>query len=189
MLIVRHGDRKNTVSNITRKIAPILTIVKTTDELQQQLTQDLHLTNVVQKAVLAAYELSKRLQNVGSTNYTSPLAILPLLERLRKLKQEAVQILFFDLGMKYLGGEVLFKGTDRVTLFSPREIFLQALNASASRVIIAHNHPSGNVSPSTQDLKVTKDLVSAGLLLGIEVVDHLIISRTGEYSFTLHGHI
>lgn len=78
-------------------------------------------------------------------------------------------------------------GTLSASLAHPREVFLSAIKNSASSVIVVHNHPSGDPQPSEDDLKITKRLVDAGKILGIDVVDHIIVSRTNYFSFKDKG--
>jgi DNA repair protein RadC len=78
-------------------------------------------------------------------------------------------------------------GTLSASLAHPREVFLPAIKNSASTVIIVHNHPSGDPQPSEDDLNITKRLKEAGKILGIDVVDHIIISRTNYFSFKDKG--
>ena len=70
-----------------------------------------------------------------------------------------------------------------------RDVFRPALIAGAAAIIIAHNHPSGNTTPSEQDRKFTREAVTAGKLLNIQVLDHLIITETDYYSFSYNGEI
>lgn len=73
------------------------------------------------------------------------------------------------------------------TLADPRVIFTMALNACAASIIVAHNHPSGNPSPSPGDMDITRKIVKSGEVLGIKVLDHIIITREGHYSFAGEG--
>jgi DNA repair protein RadC len=79
--------------------------------------------------------------------------------------------------------DVISIGTVNASLVHPRETFIRAIKASAAQIIIAHNHPSGRCEPSDADMQITKRLVSAGELLGIEVIDHIIFSTTAYLSF------
>jgi DNA repair protein RadC len=74
-------------------------------------------------------------------------------------------------------------GTLNANLVHPREVFKEAIQSLAAQIILAHNHPSGDPEPSEDDLEITKRLVEAGTILGIEVVDHIIITKTGFMSF------
>ncbi len=83
-----------------------------------------------------------------------------------------------------IGMEMISKGTLNASLVHPREVFKGAILANANAIIVAHNHPSGDVQPSTADQSVTKTLVNAGKLLDIQVLDHVIIgSKNGYFSF------
>jgi DNA repair protein RadC len=75
------------------------------------------------------------------------------------------------------------------TIAEPREVFRTAVLQGASAIIIAHNHPSGNLNPSNEDKKVTKTMVEAGKILHIQVVDHVIVSSNGYYSFAEEGEL
>ena len=76
-----------------------------------------------------------------------------------------------------IGMRVLSQGTLDTLLVHPREVFRPAISAGAAAIVIVHNHPSGDPTPSEQDIKVTRDLIRAGQLLKIEVVDHVILGR------------
>ncbi len=83
-----------------------------------------------------------------------------------------------------IGMEMISKGTLNASLVHPREVFKGAILANANAIIVAHNHPSGDVQPSTADKSVTRTLVNAGKLLDIQVFDHVIIgSKSGYFSF------
>ena len=84
---------------------------------------------------------------------------------------------------KLIHEKVLFIGTLNRSLVHPREIFKEAYQVSASSIVCIHNHPSGEVLPSKQDIVFTQQLVKVGHLLGIEVIDHIIIGEDKYYSF------
>lgn len=83
--------------------------------------------------------------------------------------------------------EIISVGTLDSSLVDPREVFRQAILKNAASVIIAHNHPSGNTEPSAEDIDITKRLVKAGQMLGIEVLDHVIVSDAGHCSLKSKG--
>jgi len=85
--------------------------------------------------------------------------------------------------------DVIFKGTVNTSIVSPREIFLTALKREAVRIIIAHNHPSGDLTPSSQDDRVTSKIKEAGNILDIQLLDHIIISKNGYYSYEEEGRL
>ncbi len=81
--------------------------------------------------------------------------------------------------------ETVSIGTINQTLVHPREVFRAAIAIGAAAIIIGHNHPSGRAVPSREDIRVTKNLVEAGEILGIPVIDHLVVTATGFYSFKI----
>ena len=80
-------------------------------------------------------------------------------------------------------------GTMHGTIVEPREVFRNAIHLGASAIFLSHSHPSGSLIPSSRDISVTKELVQAGKLLRIEVVDHIIVSHEGYYSFSDEGEL
>jgi len=98
---------------------------------------------------------------------------------------------FFVIGinrafcLRYL--DHVSEGSLHGTIAEPREVFRNAIHLGASSIILAHNHPSGNLTPSRNDISITRELVQAGKILKIEVVDHIIVSHEGYYSFSDEG--
>ena len=122
------------------------------------------------------------------TDVTSPEAgaevLVPLVFGADK---EMCVVAFLDTKHRLLGTEVISIGTIDHTFMTPREIFRAALLENASAVVLAHNHPSGDTEPSRDDEKVTKRIVRAGEMLGIEVLDHLIIAHDRWVSLARRG--
>ncbi len=136
--------------------------------------------------ILSAIELTKRLLNVGVE--TLPIIrnkedIVAQVSDLRDKKQEHLLGIYLNARHEMLCKKDLFIGTLNANLIHPREIFLEALNQNAAAIIIVHNHPSGDSEPSEEDLTVTKRIVEAGKIMGMEVLDHVIISKTKIFSF------
>lgn len=113
--------------------------------------------------------------------------ILPHLKFIRAKKQEYVLCLSLDSGGGLIARRVVTIGTLNSSLIHPREIFAAPLKDRAASVVIAHNHPSGDVSPSRSDIAVTQQLVAAGQILGIAMRDHLIVTKEESYSFRGNG--
>lgn len=97
------------------------------------------------------------------------------MESMRHLETEQTVLLHFDSKMTLLGEDVLTRGTVNGALISPREIFIQALRRGAVRIVLLHNHPSGDPAPSREDIESTRLIKRAGELLGIGLTDHIII--------------
>ena len=102
-------------------------------------------------------------------------------------RQEYFICLSLDSGHKLIARRTVTIGLLDATLVHPREVFAGPLKDRAAAVIIAHNHPSGEVNPSNQDIKTTQQLVAAGQLLGVRLVDHIIVTKHSYYSFRSEG--
>lgn len=106
-----------------------------------------------------------------------------MLPKMTGVSQEQFWVLFLDIKNQIIAQQLLFIGTINQTVAHPRDIFKQALGYAAVKIILIHNHPSGQVQPSKQDLAFTKRVVLAGNLLEIECLDHLIIGHQDYFSF------
>ena len=136
--------------------------------------------------LLAAFELSKRALEVNDTNLptiNNAKDAVAQLADLRDLKKEHFVALYINARNKLIHRDLVSVGTLNANLVHPREVFEPAIARSSVQVIVAHNHPSGDPEPSEDDLVITKKLVDGGKLLGIEVIDHIIITKTGYLSF------
>ncbi|MEJ5962233.1 JAB domain-containing protein [Pedobacter immunditicola] len=100
---------------------------------------------------------------------------------------EEFKVLLMNRSNRVLGLVTISQGGVAGTVADPKLIFVSALKAAASSIILAHNHPSGEMRPSNEDIKLTKRIVEGGKLLDIPVMDHLIISRHRFYSFADEG--
>ena len=135
--------------------------------------------------LLAAFELTQRLLTQGDDQGTSiqrPKDALVYVQEIRSRKKEHFIVLYLNARNQVIYKEFVSIGTLNSSLVHPREVFAPALQHSAAGIVLAHNHPSGNCSPSSEDLELTQQLKSAGELLGIEVLDHLVVSETNYMS-------
>lgn len=128
--------------------------------------------------IAAAVELSKRGFDKNIISIKKPVDILPYTVDIRDKKKEHFVVFYLNARNEILSRDFVSIGTLNASLVHPREVFKPAIEQSASSVIFVHNHPSGDPAPSEDDIKLTKRLVSAGEILGIEVLDHIIISKT-----------
>ena len=105
-------------------------------------------------------------------------------------EREHFIVIMLDVRLKIKAYSVVSVGSMTASIVHPREVFRPAIVAGSCKIMLTHNHPSGEVNPSREDIKVTKLLTEAGKLLGIDVVDHIIIGSEGKYySFSDHGKI
>ena len=124
-------------------------------------------------------ELTKRLskmQYARQPRFTSPEEIASFfMEDLRHEQQENLILVMMNNKMELLGYKLMFKGTVNASLISPREIFLEALHKEAVYIVLLHNHPSGDPTPSNEDIQATRRVRESGKLLGIQLADHIVI--------------
>lgn len=113
--------------------------------------------------------------------------ILACLEFFKDKKQEYFVTLSLDGAGNLILRRIVTIGLLDVSLVAVREVFAGPLTDRAKSVIVAHNHPSGIAEPSSEDIKTTQQLAAAGVLLGIRMEDHLIVTETGYFSFREHG--
>ena len=102
---------------------------------------------------------------------------------MRDHKKEHFVIFYLDSRNQEIKREIVSVGSLNANLVHPREVFEPAVRHLAAQIVLAHNHPSGDPEPSEDDLEITKRLVETGEILGIKVVDHIIITKTGFISF------
>ena len=134
--------------------------------------------------ILACFELGRRLLKGKVSNlFLKPEDVWKELKDIRELKKEHFVIFYLDSRNQEIKREIISVGSLNASLVHPREVFEPAVKNLAAQVILAHNHPSGNPEPSRDDLEINRRLVEAGKILGIEVIDHIIVTATGYLSF------
>ena len=134
--------------------------------------------------ILACFELGRRfLKGKVSSLFLKPEDVWKELKDIRELKKEHFVIFYLDSRNQEIKREIISVGSLNASLVHPREVFEPAVKNLAAQVILAHNHPSGNPEPSRDDLEINRRLVEAGKILGIEVIDHIIVTVTGYLSF------
>ena len=139
----------------------------------------------------AALELGRRIATLSATS-SDPIRdpgeiALRLIARYAQRVQETFGCLYLDVRNRVVTEREIFIGTLNSTTVAPRDVFRFALLDHAASVIVFHNHPSGDPSPSPQDVEFTQHLVDSGRTLGVAVLDHLIVSSGGYMSFKQRG--
>lgn len=141
--------------------------------------------------LVAAFALARRMEQERreeSPVLDNPVTVVNFMRESNRLKNvESFQVLLLNTRKKLIRVEDISDGLLDTLLVHPREVFRAAIGANASSIVLVHNHPSGDPTPSEADIKVTRDLIRAGQLLKIEVVDHVIIGcassgREKDYS-------
>lgn len=139
--------------------------------------------------ILCTLELAKRLNKTSKperVQFDSPTSIASFyMEHMRYYRQEHLILLMLDTKNRMIKDILLSKGSINASLISTREIFCEALRYDAVNIILIHNHPSGDPTPSKDDINVTKEVLAAGKIIGIQLLDHIII---GDHTFmSLHS--
>lgn len=185
-IILRTGNKSESVTELSNRILKRIGGVKNLKNMTiNTLTQIEGIKLGKASSILASFELAKRaLKNDEPIKFKNTIDMYNYIKNdfLYELQEKFI-ILLFDKQFKLIKKCEVFKGTiDAVNVY-PREIFKEALKENASFIVLAHNHPGGEVMPSIQDDEITKILVKNGQLIGIKVVDHLIVTPNSYFSY------
>lgn len=140
--------------------------------------------------ILAAFELFRRLKHHRSEKVTSPSIVYQLCKNeMTHLNQEHFVVLYLNSQKELIQKRTVFVGSLNVSVVHPREVFKWAVKYSAASIILVHNHPSGDSTPSKQDINVTQALMESGTVMGIDVIDHIIIGKGNFHSLKEIGYM
>lgn len=147
------------------------------------------MANVTRYTVRLVKEECKRYEVDNPINtITKAVKLLNDVYDFEHLPNEMFVMLALDTKKKIIGTFIISQGVINATLVSPRDIYQRAFLANAQSIIVAHNHPSGNPEPSNDDIRLTKAIVDAGKIMGVDVCDSLIIcGKENYYSFLEEG--
>ncbi len=156
-------------------------------ELEQMLGNDIQAMRI--SAMFEIYRRTNRLSRRGfSTQVKTPEDVFNhFVDILKDVKKEHFYALLLDTKNRVISEELISVGTLNASLIHPREVFNPAIKQCSHAMVLVHNHPSGDCTPSGEDYQVTKTLTDAGDLLGISVLDHIIIGNEKFYSFKEKG--
>lgn len=134
--------------------------------------------------IISCFEIGKRyFASKKHSVYLTPRDVYENLFEYRYARKEHFIVVYLDVKNQEIKKQIVSIGTVNFSVVHPRDVFEEAVKNLASSIIVVHNHPSGILEPSQEDIKLTHRIVEAGKLLGIEVVDHVIIGKNGYYSF------
>lgn len=183
-IIIKAGNKQETSVELCKRLISMCPDKQNIWAYMNNLTiQELMQVNGIGKVkaiqIKAALELSRRISQSRIDKNTSircPLdAANYMMESMRYLKKEYFNVLLLDIKSRVLKNVNISKGSLNSSLVHPREVFNAAIKNSAATLILMHNHPSGDPSPSIEDINITKRLIECGKLVGIAVSDHIII--------------
>ena len=138
-------------------------------------------------AICAALELGRRLYGAQERKVASPSDVWPIVSHWSDRKQERFICCSLNGAHELIAARVVSVGLVNRTVVHPREVYADPITDRACAVIVAHNHPSGRLEPSSEDREITNRLREAADTLGIALLDHIIFSASGYYSFVEHG--
>lgn len=188
-IIIRTGNKENTAVELSQRILAIgkKGLKFLADSSLEELTSIDGVGKCKAAQILAAVELGRRVSaSMGEVKrkISTPLDISNLvMEEMRYLKKEYFKIIMLDTKNHVIAIENISVGSLNSSIVHPREVFKDAIKRSSASIILVHNHPSGDPTPSNEDIKITKRLVEGGKILGIEVLDHIIIGDGVYLSF------
>ena len=185
-IILRTGSKQENVIDMSNKIISTFTLEKLFSCSINELEQINGIGKTKAMQILAMAELPKRkeLQKNKKKKIKQTKDVFDMFHPLLKDKtQEYFYIIMLGVNNKILGTEKISTGILDSIIIHPREIFKPAIRNSSSKIILVHNHPSGDPTPSDEDLDMTRNLIEAGTLVGIEVLDHVIIGDENHWSY------
>lgn len=150
-----------------------------------KLSKDLDIPIIKACQIIAVGELGRRFYDKTESGFVvirSAKDAYDYLQDMRNLPKEHLRGLFLNSHNKIIKDEVISIGTVNSNMIHPREVFRPAIECNAAAVVLAHNHPSGDPSPSDEDVVITDQLIKAGRILGITVLDHVVITKNSFMS-------
>ena len=182
MLILGSGTRQMPVELMSEKIVDVLYDYDA-EEVVENLLQLKGVGLGKALAVAAALELGRRRSCHLRAPIKSPRDIVPFVKNYAVCDKEHFLLVTLNGGHEIIQIHVITVGTLNKTLIHPREVFSVAMKDNAAAIIVSHNHPSGNCEPSEEDIEVTETLRKVSVIMGIELLDHVIVSRESYFSF------
>jgi DNA repair protein RadC len=192
-LIIGRGIPRKSVMTIAQELLSKFGNIKTIGQATiEELSQIKGIGLAKAAQIKACFELGKRESlepdDLVPFDIKNPEAVVKAVRAsIQDKAKEHFKLILLNSRNKILRISPVSIGTLTTSLVHPREVFRNAITHSAASVVLAHNHPSGDPEPSEDDLKITRKLVESGKIIGIEVIDHLIIGKSGHYSFREKG--
>jgi DNA repair protein RadC len=191
-ILLGKGTMKKTAVDLARELLDRYeSLQKLFSRSPSELTKVKGIGSAKAAVLLAAFELVRRIQS--QKNVDRPLfkrssdVVKHYLPLMRDLRKEVFKVLLLNRANRFIREVSISEGTLDASIVHPRDVFREALLEPATGVILIHNHPSGNPSPSEEDLRITKQLVDAGRLLGIKIYDHIILAGEDYRSLADEG--
>lgn len=193
-IILKTGTKEISAKTLSSKILSEIGGIKNLkDVTYHDLINIKGIGNAKACLILAIQEIIKRMNvtrdKIINIKFTNPEIVYEYYKDIVSETQEHFYCLYLDSGKKIIKEKLLFIGTVNFSLVHPRDVFKEAYSVNATGFICIHNHPSGDVKPSREDKNITAKLGEIGRLMGIELIDHVIVSQNQYYSFKENGEI
>ena len=184
-IVLRCGNKNESVKDLAIRLVKDLNTITCNDLIKIKGIKEAKAISL-----LAAIELGKRLASPSAIKKHKVISSFELYELFRvkilNLKQEKLFAVFLNTKNEIINYETIFVGTQNKSITHPREIFYAAIKNSAVKIILIHNHPTGDVTPSKEDIKFTNNIKNVGEMMQIPLIDHIIISESAFFSFFDH---
>ena len=194
-IVLKTGTKDESVKELANKILSLAGKIENLKNLTFEQLMNIKGVGPTKAAtLLATLEIGNRCnRNLDTLNnlklVNSELVYQYFKNVIGEEKQEYFYCIYLDNNKRIIKNKLLFIGTLNHSLVHPREVFKEAYLCGAVSIICVHNHPTGNVTPSRQDLEMTRNLIKIGKLMGIVIDDHIIIGKNSYYSFFENGNI
>lgn len=188
-IIIRTGNKNDSAIDLARKVLSKdeRGLVYLRNTTLQQLTDTKGIGECKAAQILAAIEIGKRINfrvALEKVKINEPSTIANLyMDEMRYLEKEHFRIALLNTKNQIIVTEEISIGTLNASIVHPRDVFMAAIKRNANSMILIHNHPSGDPTPSNEDINITNRLVDAGNIIGIKVLDHIIIGDNRYISF------
>jgi len=186
MVLLGSGTIGRDVSTLAKDILKVIETEKENITLEK-LTKIPGIGKAKAGQILSAFELAKRYLIKEEKKIRNTDDILSLVKDIRDKKQEHFITITLTGSSSLIEKREVFKGTVDYSVVHPREIFADAIADRAAGIIFVHNHPADDAKPSEEDIKLTENLCQAAKLMGIQVIDHIIVTKNEHFSFQAEG--
>ena len=190
-IIISSGSRGESAVDTANRILKKYNFNKLSELNLTELKKELG-NEVKALRILSLFELNKRKNKLSRGGFVKTIEKSKdiyniFYDELKDKKKEHLYILMLDSRNSIINHKLISVGTVNQSLIHPREIFLEAVKESAYAIILVHNHPFGDSKPSQEDKLITEKIKNAGELMDVKLIDHVIISKEGYYSFNENG--
>jgi len=185
-IVIGRGNQKENAIDLSNRVLRSYNFDKLSELSFHELKREFR-NQVPAMKIMAMYEIFRRTNRLKKKGFKPKIKTAEdvfnyFVDELQDKKKEHLYALFLDTKNRIIGEELISVGTLNASLIHPREVFNPAIKASANSIVLVHNHPSGDPTPSKDDKEVTKMLKGSGDILGIPLLDHIIVGKNGYKS-------